>query len=94
MCFSDLHKKMPFWFNYCFIASLCVYCCAQTNTLKFARIIDVISSLPHGCTDANGPHSIECLNSVWKLVGCFEEGKEYPGQTKNTFNPQINYMLK
>ncbi|XP_078486405.1 uncharacterized protein LOC144744910 [Ciona intestinalis] len=34
---------------------------------------------PENCDSYHGPHSIECLLTIWEEVGCKVEGYRYPG---------------
>lgn len=36
--------------------------------------------LPTTCPLFNGPHTIDCLNTVWIEVGCIKEGQKYPSK--------------
>ena len=49
------------------------------STLLFANdVVIFFVVFPSGCTNFEGPHSLQCLQSVWVNVGCFEEGIGYP----------------
>nr|XP_026693796.1 uncharacterized protein LOC100179877 isoform X2 [Ciona intestinalis] len=37
-----------------------------------------MTNYPDGCTTLNGRHTVECLNNLWKRVGCVEMGDKYP----------------
>ena len=36
------------------------------------------SEFLHDCKFYRGPHSVSCLNSIWKSVGCLDSGHGYP----------------
>lgn len=36
--------------------------------------------LPVSCPTYYGPHSLDCLKTVWDLVGCLPEGTKFPGK--------------
>ncbi|XP_078487548.1 uncharacterized protein LOC144745388 [Ciona intestinalis] len=38
-----------------------------------------IAVFPENCDSFNGPHSIDCLITIWEEVGCKVKGLRYPG---------------
>lgn len=62
-CFG-LGKLLACWWQYTPYITVCFF-------LTFA-------DLPDTCPTYNGPHSIDCLKTVWSLVGCLPEGKKFP----------------
>lgn len=36
------------------------------------------SEMPDECPTFYGPHSMDCLRTIWKNVGCLPEGDEFP----------------
>lgn len=40
----------------------------------------VFVDLPDTCPTYYGPHTVECLNTVWGLAGCLPEGEKYPAK--------------
>jgi len=70
-------------------------CYSQNNSVKFSIIQDAITPLPEDCIDTQGPHSKECLSSLWKLIGCVEEGQGYPEKmTDATFKVLSSLSLR
>ena len=41
-------------------------------------MIAYVTVFPTGCVSYYGPHTLSCLNTVWKSSGCLEEGDIYP----------------
>lgn len=55
--------------------------------LQQNNFIDVkifLTDFPGTCPTYNGPHSVECLKSVWSSVGCLAEGEKYPDKLSST----------
>jgi len=52
----------------------------RTHTSSIDQITFVSTVFPTGCTSYRGPHSIECLDSIWKEAMCVEEGEDYPSR--------------
>ncbi|XP_078487572.1 uncharacterized protein LOC108950586 [Ciona intestinalis] len=49
-----------------------------------------MTNYPDGCTTLNGGHTVECLNNLWKRVGCVEVGDKYPQKQSSA----ILYTMK
>nr|XP_026695288.1 uncharacterized protein LOC108950586 isoform X2 [Ciona intestinalis] len=58
-------------------------CLIHNLLLKF-------TDYPDGCTTLNGRHTVECLNNLWKRVGCVEVGDKYPEKQSSA----ILYTMK
>ena len=37
-----------------------------------------VAGFPAGCTLFRGPHSVECLTTLWRNGGCIDSGEGYP----------------
>ena len=37
-------------------------------------ILFIFAVLPRGCGNYRGPHSIQCMESLWRQAGCLPEG--------------------
>ncbi|XP_077971333.1 uncharacterized protein LOC120346548 [Styela clava] len=45
---------------------------------------------PTGCSKYFGPHSISCLETIWKTVQCLPEGQKYPQKLSSTELNDLN----
>lgn len=56
----------------------------------------ILKDFPDTCPTFYGPHSVQCLNTVWLSVGCLPEGENYP-QKLSSFQTKpmmsLTYML-
>lgn len=41
-------------------------------------LLSISPDLPNTCPTYNGPHSKDCLKTVWIAVGCLPEGEKFP----------------
>ena len=41
----------------------------------------VALDFPLACFSYHGPHTPDCLTSIWEDVGCMNSGTAYPGRT-------------
>jgi len=48
-----------------------------------------VSVFPQGCEFYRGPHSLDCLKSIWLEVGCTLEGESSPGKLSRQL---LNYL--
>ena len=37
-----------------------------------------VIGFPSGCVYYEGPHPLECMDSVWQMVGCIDVGSKRP----------------
>ena len=54
--------------------------------------LDFFPALPEGCSSFIGPHSTQCLATVWLKAGCIEEGNRFP--TKLTPAELLTYSQR
>jgi len=59
------------------------------NLMLFIMVCNFNSDFPKGCEVFEGPHSVECYESIWQDSGCLEEGYDYPLQLEDW---QLNEM--
>ena len=50
--------------------------------LQFIVEVSKILEFPQGCQQYNGPHDLECYQSIWKLQGCTDAGESYPDNSE------------
>ena len=58
----------------------------STVALKLLKL----NFLANGCLKSYGPYNIECLNSIWRDIGCAEDGGLYPERLSVTHARAFN----
>ena len=49
-------------------------------TVKTSKTVLFFTVFPQHCVSYVGPHSTQCLTSLWKSAGCVKTGLRYPGK--------------
>ena len=49
----------------------------------FSSLITWVLEFFSQCNHYHGPHTWECLASIWKQAGCVKEGELYPGKMRD-----------
>ena len=52
----------------------------------------MFSVFPRGCQTFNGPHTGDCLFSIWKNTGCHEEGFANPALLNSLQNATLDAL--
>ena len=61
--------------------------------LPLVNIASLSSDLPDGCIHVRGPHSLDCLTSVWLSVGCLQEGYSFPENMTESSTQRLADMM-
>ncbi|XP_077971340.1 uncharacterized protein LOC144425696 [Styela clava] len=50
------------------------------NNCSKEKELEIVLTYPANCTNYYGPHSIDCLKTIWLSAKCLEEGSKYPSK--------------
>lgn len=62
--------------------------CVQPNPSYIHPMVEY----PTHCTGYYGPHSLECLKTIWTMVGCDARGTGYPPKLSPTELDRITML--
>lgn len=72
--------------------------CYGMGKSQFIRNLTIASNLvnlivyPDNCVKFHGPHSKECLKTIWSSVGCLLKGTQHPSKLSISEHSSINSL--
>ena len=62
----------------CFGDFILDYTCWYLDNNDAWVFSNMFVDFPFGCQNFKGPHPLQCYRSIWKKIGCIEEGLQFP----------------
>jgi len=54
--------------------------------------MSIILAFPKVCYSFKGPHSLDCLTTMWYASGCLDDGYNYPAVLRPSDLAELNSM--